>query len=107
MRCRICALAVLLALFAGCMDSGAREPFAEVRLEAQPDGAWLMDGRRVAEVEVDDKLRALATEHRRELNRTTRLVVRVSAAPGADYNRVREMLGRCQDIGINNTVEGR
>jgi hypothetical protein len=101
MRLALCALA--LVLLAGCgVEDGNREPYATVELIALPEpGMWLLDGRRTAEPQVEDHLAREAQSSRRELNRTSRLIVRINAAAGADYGRVQDMASRCQQLGID------
>lgn len=92
-------LASILVL-AGCEDGTRPDPDPVAEIAIADDGGFRLDGRAIAPDRLDRELsRRAADATGPKLGRTS-LRVRISFAPGTDYQRVLALQERCQALGI-------
>jgi biopolymer transport protein ExbD len=73
-----------------------------VTVSATPDPSFFQVGARLmGPAEARAELARIADASRRQVTGSARMVVRVRAAPGADYGQVGQVVQWCQELGIN------
>ena len=102
---RIACLALLACALGGCY--GERKPIPVVTVVVAPqEDAYVFNGQQMTFKQLADELTQLADHSRREKGQDARAIVRLSARPGVEYGRVRDIEEFCNSIGLDQIEKG-